>query len=99
MPSTKSASSIVALPYRCEVCSPTIPACSGCLSEMAPQPMRVGMTGVSSSSASSTSFSDASALMTPPPATITGRWLAHNMSSTFAACAGLIAGFATGSGS
>ncbi len=40
---------------------------------MLPQPMSVGMTGVFMISASVTSCSDASAVMMPPPATMTGR--------------------------
>ena len=73
MPSTKSDSSMVALPYRCAVCSPAMPAISGWSSGIAPHPIRVGITGTLSTSASSTSRSAASALMMPPPATSSGR--------------------------
>ena len=50
-----------------------MPAFSSWSSAMAPQPMRVGMTGVLVISANSTRRSEASALMMPPPATISGR--------------------------
>ena len=50
-----------------------MPAMSGWSSAIAPQPIRVGMTGTPSSSASSTSCAEAPALMMPPPATISGR--------------------------
>lgn len=50
-----------------------MPAFSSWSSARMPQPIRVGMTGVPVNSANSTSSSDASALMMPPPATISGR--------------------------
>jgi hypothetical protein len=49
-----------------------MPAISGWSSGIAPQPISVGITGTPVSSANSTSRSDASALMMPPPATISG---------------------------
>ena len=78
---------MVALPYWWLVCRPAMPAISGWSSGMVPQPIRVGTTGTFSSSASSTSLSDASALMMPPPATINGRSAAASMSSALAAWA------------
>ena len=51
---------------------PTMPAISGWSSGMTPQPMSVGMTGTPVVSANCTSRSEASALMMPPPATISG---------------------------
>ena len=50
-----------------------MPAISGWLSGIVPQPISVGMTGTPVTSANSTSSGDASALMMPPPATINGR--------------------------
>lgn len=50
-----------------------MPAFSSWSSGRMPQPMRVGTTGVPVNSANSTRSSEASALMTPPPATISGR--------------------------
>ena len=99
MPSAKSDSSIVALPYRCAVCSPTIPAISGWSSGIAPQPISVGTTGTPTVSANSTSSGAASAVMTPPPAMISGRSAAPSMSSARSACARVAAGETTGSGS
>ena len=81
MPRTMSEASIVALPYRCEVCKPTMPAFSGWLSGMEPQAISVGTTGIPVSSANSTSRSAASALITPPPATISGRSASSRRSS------------------
>lgn len=66
---------------------------------MAPQPIRVGTTGVPVSSANSTSRAEASALMTPPPATISGRSAAFSIASAFSICRRVAAGFQTGSGS
>ena len=92
IPSTKSDASIVALPYWWAVCSPAMPAISRWSSGIAPQPIRVGITGTSRISASSTSSSDASALMIPPPATITGAVDSCSMSSAFSTCARVAAG-------
>ncbi len=64
-----------------------MPAISGWSSGMVPQPIRVGITGMPVSSANSTSRSAASALMMPPPATISGRSAASSMSRAFSACA------------
>ena len=50
-----------------------MPAISGWSSGMQPQPIRVGITGTPVVSANSTRRSQASALMMPPPATISGR--------------------------
>ena len=60
-----------------------MPAFSSWSSAMVPQPIRVGMTGVPVSSANSTSRSDASALMMPPPATISGRSDSSSSESAF----------------
>ena len=98
MPNTKSEASTVALPYWWLVCRPAMPAISGWSSGMLPQPIRVGITGTFSSSANSTSRSPASALMMPPPATISGRSAAASMSSALAACAGVAFGLYAGSG-
>ena len=76
-----------------------MPAISGWSSGMAPQPIRVGMTGTPSSSASSTSSADAPALMMPPPATISGCWAAVSMSRAFSSCLRLARGFSTARGS
>ena len=64
-----------------------MPALSGWSSGMVPQPIRVGTTGTPVSSANSTSRSAASALITPPPATISGRSAATSMSIAFSICA------------
>ena len=74
-----------------------MPAISGWSPGIAPQPISVGMTGTPVSSASSTSSADASALMTPPPATIR-RSDAASMSSAFDLFA-RGAGWYTGKGS
>ena len=75
-----------------------MPAISGWSSGIVPQPIRVGITGTPVSSANATSASAASALMIPPPATMSGRSACASMSSTFAACAGVARGLCTGSG-
>ena len=98
MPSTKSEASTVALPYRCAVCRPAMPAISRWSSGSAPQPISVGTTGVPVSSANSVSRSAASALMIPPPATMIGRSAAASMSSAFSIWARLAAGLYAGSG-
>ncbi len=69
-----------------------MPALSGWSSGRVPQPIRVGTTGTPVSSANSVSRSEASALMTPPPATISGRSDAWSMASALAACARVAAG-------
>ena len=101
MPSTKSEASTVALPYRCAVCRPAMPAISRWSSGSAPQPISVGTTGVPVSSANSTSRSAASALMIPPPATMrSASSAAASMSSAFSTWARVgQAGLYTGSGS
>ena len=76
-----------------------MPAMSRWSSGSAPQPISVGTTGVSTSSANSTSRSAASALMIPPPATISGRSAAASMSSALAIWARVADGLYTGSGS
>ena len=88
----------MALPYCWEVCSPAMPAISRWSSGMAPQPIRVGTTGTPSVSASSTSRSEASALMMPPPATMIGAADSCSMSMAFSACARVAAGLNAGSG-
>ncbi len=98
MPSTKSDASRVAFPYRCAVCRPAIPAISGWSSGIAPQPIRVGITGVPVSSANSVSRAAASALITPPPATISGRSAAASRSRALPIWARVAAGLYTGSG-
>ena len=75
-----------------------MPAMSGWSSGMLPQPMSVGTTGVLVSSANSTRRSEASALITPPPATISGRSAAFSMASAFSICCLVAAGRYTGSG-
>ena len=50
------------------------------------------------SSANSTRRSEASALITPPPATISGRSAAFIMASAFSICCLVAAGWYTGSG-
>ena len=69
-----------------------MPAISGWSSGIAPQPIRVGTTGTLRISANSTSRSAASALMMPPPATISGRSAATSMSSAFSTWARVAAG-------
>ena len=69
-----------------------MPAISGWLSGMVPQPISVGMTGTPVSSANSTSNSEASALMMPPPATINGRSEAASRSSACSIWARVAAG-------
>ena len=61
--------------------------------------LQVGTTGVSVSSANSTSKAAASALMIPPPATMIGRSASASMSSALAIWARVAAGLYTGSGS
>jgi len=63
-----------------------MPAISGWLSGMAPQPISVGITGTPRISANCTSSSDASALMMPPPATSRGLSEALSISSAFSTC-------------
>ena len=76
-----------------------MPAINGWSSGIAPQPIRVGITGTPVSSANSTSSSAASALITPPPATSSG--LAHSFMivSAFSICLRVAAGLYTASGS
>ena len=69
-----------------------MPAISGWSSGIVPQPISVGITGTPVSSANSTSRSDASALMMPPPATISGFSAAISMSSAFSTCLRVAAG-------
>ncbi|MDT4882330.1 hypothetical protein FQZ97_1182730 [compost metagenome] len=69
-----------------------MPAMSGWSSGIAPQPIRVGITGTPVSSANSTSRSEASALMMPPPATMSGFCAAASMSSAFSICLRVAAG-------
>ncbi|MND29716.1 hypothetical protein D3C80_202300 [compost metagenome] len=75
-----------------------MPAISGWSSGMVPQPIRVGMTGTPVSSANSTSLSEASALMMPPPATSSGRSASFSMARAFSAWMRLADGLCTGSG-
>ena len=63
-----------------------MPAIRGWSSGIAPQPIRVGITGTPVISAKRTSRSAASALMMPPPATISGRSAAFSMAMAFSAC-------------
>ena len=60
-----------------------MPAMSGWSSGIVPQPISVGITGTPVISASSTSASQASALMMPPPATISGRSASFSIASAF----------------
>ena len=60
-----------------------MPAISAWSSGMLPQPISVGITGTPVTSANSTSSSDASALMIPPPATISGRSASFSIASAF----------------
>ena len=69
-----------------------MPAIRSWSSGMAPQPMRVGMTGTPVSSANSTSASQASALMMPPPAIRSGRSAALSIAMAFSACLRVAAG-------
>ena len=69
-----------------------MPAISGWSSGMVPQPISVGITGTLTVSANATSRSDASALMMPPPATISGRSAALSIASAFSICARVAAG-------
>ncbi|MCY1521012.1 hypothetical protein D9M68_558090 [compost metagenome] len=69
-----------------------MPAISGWSSGMVPQPMSVGITGTPVASAKRTSRSDASALMMPPPATISGRSAACIMPMAFSIWARVAAG-------
>ncbi len=66
---------------------------------MLPQPISVGITGTSTSSANSTSSCEASALMTPPPETISGRSAACSIAIAFSTCLRVAAGLKAGSGS
>lgn len=70
-----------------------MPAIKGWSSGMLPQPIKVGITGRSRVSASSTSRSAASALMTPPPLTIKGRSAALSIAMAFSACLRVAAGW------
>ncbi|MNG03448.1 hypothetical protein D3C84_865290 [compost metagenome] len=67
-------------------------------SGIAPQPIRVGITGTPVSSANSTSLSAASALKIPPPATSSGRSASLSMARAFSACTRFAVGLASGSG-
>ena len=75
-----------------------MPAMSGWSSGMVPQPISVGMTGTLVISANCTSRSEASALMMPPPATISGRSASLSMAIAFSICARVAFGLYTGSG-
>ena len=79
---------------RWDVWMPTMPAHSGWSSGIAPLPISVGETGMSSVSASSTSSSAALATITPPPATMIGRSAPASSSSARSIAAGFGAGFA-----
>ena len=76
-----------------------MPAISGWSSGIVPQPISVGTTGTPVISANSISRSEASALMMPPPATISGRSASFSMASAFSACLRVILGLNGGSGS
>ncbi len=76
-----------------------MPAISGWSSGMAPQPIRVGITGTPVSSANSRKRSAASALKMPPPATSSGRSASSSMARAFSAWARVAFGLLTGSGS
>ena len=76
-----------------------MPAISGWSSGIVPQPISVGTTGTPVSSANSTSRSDASALMIPPPATMRGRSDSAIIVSARSTWARVALGTATGSGS
>ena len=69
-----------------------MPAISGWSSGMLPQPISVGITGTPVSSANSTRRALASAPMTPPPATISGRSAAFSISIALSTCARVAAG-------
>ena len=71
--SSTSADAVSALPI-VEPVSPIVCPASGWVSSIAPFPFQVVTTGAPSRSASSTSSAEASEPMTPPPATITGRF-------------------------
>ena len=70
--STTSADDVSALPMVDPV-SPMVWPASRCVSSIAPFPFQVVTTGAPSRSASACSSAVASAEMTPPPATMTGR--------------------------
>ncbi len=76
-----------------------MPAIKGWSSGIVPQPISVGITGTPISSANSTSKSLASALMMPPPATMSGFSAASSMSSAFSIWRREAAGLYTDSGS
>jgi hypothetical protein len=69
-----------------------MPAISGWSSGIEPQPMSVGITGTPVVSANWTKRSEASALMIPPPATISGRSARASMESAFSIWRRLAAG-------
>lgn len=69
-----------------------MPAFSSWSSGSAPQPIRVGTTGTPVNSANSASSSHASAVMTPPPATISGRSAAFSIASALSIWARVAAG-------
>ncbi len=63
-----------------------MPAISLWSSGIVPQPINVGITGMPVSSANCCSRSVASALMMPPPATISGLSAAFSICSAFSTC-------------
>ena len=76
-----------------------MPAICGWSSGIEPQPIRVGMTGTPVISANSTSRSDASALMMPPPAVISGRSASFSIASAFSTWARVAFGLYSSIGS
>jgi len=76
-----------------------MPAINRWSSGIVPQPISVGMTGMPVSSANSTSSDEASALIMPPPATISGRSALLSMVIAFSIWARVARGLYTGSGS
>ena len=69
-----------------------MPAIRSWSSGMAPQPINVGITGMPVSSANSTNSPHASALMMPPPATISGRAEPPSIAMACSACLAVTAG-------
>src|SRR3954451_19479734 len=74
-PTESSTSALVASSFpHVDAVSPIVCAARSCVSSMAPFPFHVVTTGARSRSARATIAADASDVMTPPPATMTGRF-------------------------
>src|SRR5437016_6599584 len=75
--SSTSADAASSLP-QLEAVSPIVRPARSCVSSMTPLPFQVVATGAPSRSASAVTWADASDVIAPPPATITGRFASRS---------------------